>query len=159
LSQDLKLLLPTAVETLYLTTAYNAHNIRQRTQIYNKTTVKNNNTHHWIICSPPPGEWLYVSSSKDPSLALAARPWLWASGCMHRRSHAHYTARRATATVVNLEFVPGSSIHHTVQWRSQRGVVGFKPPLKKCQKIPEEKFLENTQSWSLHVLNVIKRYH
>ena len=39
------------------------------------------------------------------------------------------------------------------QWRSQRGVGGFKPsPLKNVKKNSEDKIVENTQSCSLHVL-------
>ena len=30
----------------------------------------------------------------------------------------------------------------THQWRSQRGVWGFKPPIEKCQKISEDKIVK-----------------
>jgi len=32
------------------------------------------------------------------------------------------------------------------------GYWGFKPPIEKCRNISEDKIVENTQSWSLHVL-------
>ena len=45
------------------------------------------------------------------------------------------------------------SVHEThTQWRSQRGVGGSNPPLKNVKKNSEDKIVENTQSWSLHVL-------